>query len=104
MLDNAVKYSPADPHIRVEVVTPDLRSVQIRVRDKGVGIPRGELKRVFKRFYRVLSPGPTQIKGSGLGLFIVRAVASRHGGDAYAESEGPGQGTTVTIELPRNSR
>jgi len=104
VLDNAVKYSPTDRNIRVEVLTPDLRSVQIRVRDNGVGIARGELKRVFKRFYRVLSPGENQVKGSGLGLFIVRAIASRHGGDAYAESEGPGRGTTVTIELPRNSQ
>ena len=75
VLDNAVKYSPAEPNIRVEVVTPGLREVQIRVRDHGVGIARGELKRVFKRFYRVLAPGPTQVKGSGLGLFIVRAIA-----------------------------
>ncbi len=103
VLDNAVKYSPANPSIRVEVVTPDLGHVQIRVRDNGVGIPRSELKRIFKRFYRVLAPGPTQVKGSGLGLFIVRAIARRHGGDARAESEGPGRGTTVTIELPRNS-
>jgi len=103
VLDNAVKYSPKDPQIRVEVVTPELQHVQIRVRDNGVGISRGELKRVFKRFYRVLTPGSTLVKGSGLGLFIVRAIASRHGGDAYAESEGPGRGTTVTIQLPRNS-
>ena len=61
------------------------------MRDNGVGIPRGELKRVFKRFYRVLTPGASQVKGSGLGLFIVRAIARRHGGNAYAESEGSGQ-------------
>jgi signal transduction histidine kinase len=103
VLDNAVKYSPGDPNIRVEVLTPDLQQVQIRVRDNGVGIPGGELKRVFKRFYRVLTPGSVQVKGSGLGLFIVRAVARRHGGSAYAESDGPGRGTTVTIQLPRNS-
>ena len=60
----------------MEVVTPDLSLVQIRVRDNGVGIPRGELKRVFKRFYRVLSPASPQVKGSGLGLFIVRTIAS----------------------------
>jgi two-component system sensor histidine kinase SenX3 len=101
VLDNAVKYSAKDPHIRVAVETPDLERVQIRVRDNGVGIPRGELKRVFKRFYRVLTPGAAQVKGSGLGLFIVRAIARRHGGDARAESEGEGRGTTVTIELPR---
>ena len=104
VLDNAVKYSAADPSIRVEVVTPNLHDVQIRVRDNGVGIPRGELKRVFKRFYRVLATGSTQVKGSGLGLFIVRAIARRHGGDAYAESDGAGRGTTVTIQLPRNSQ
>jgi len=104
VLDNAVKYSPTNLTVRVEVVTPDLEHVQVRVRDTGVGIPRGELKRVFKRFYRVLTPGSSQVKGSGLGLFIVRAIAHRHGGAAYAESEGPGRGTTVTIQLPRNSQ
>jgi two-component system sensor histidine kinase SenX3 len=104
VLDNAVKYSQADPHIRVEVVTPDLNKVLIKVQDNGVGIPRGDLKRVFKRFYRVLTPGSTQVKGSGLGLFIVRAIARRHGGNAYAESEGAGKGTAVTIELPRNQQ
>jgi len=101
VLDNAVKYSPKDPRIRVDVVTPDLQRVQIKVQDNGIGIPRGDLKRVFKRFYRVLTPGSTQVKGSGLGLFIVRAITQRHGGKAWVESEGPGQGTTVTIELPR---
>jgi len=83
------------------VITPDLKRVQIKVQDNGIGIPGGELKRVFKRFYRVLTPGSTQVKGSGLGLFIVRAITRRHGGEAYVESEGTGKGTTVTIELPR---
>ncbi|MGC2110169.1 MAG: HAMP domain-containing sensor histidine kinase [Candidatus Korobacteraceae bacterium] len=104
VLDNAVKYTPQDPIILVQVVTPDLAHVQIRVRDNGVGIPRSELKRVFKRFYRVLTPSASQVKGSGLGLFIVRAIARRHGGNAYAESEGSGRGTTVTIQLPRSSQ
>jgi two-component system, OmpR family, sensor histidine kinase SenX3 len=103
VIDNAVKYSPKEPVIRVGVLTPDLEHVQIRVHDNGIGIPRGELKRVFKRFYRVINPA-SQVKGSGLGLFIVRAIARRHGGDARAESEGTGRGATVTIELPRNSQ
>ncbi len=102
MLDNAVKYSPADPKIRVEVLTPDLAHVRICVQDNGVGIPRGELKRIFKRFYRVVAAPSLQVKGSGLGLFIVRTIARRHGGRAYAESEGAGKGATVTIELPRH--
>ncbi len=104
VLDNAVKYSPKDPCVRVSVVTPDLEHVKICVTDNGIGITRGELKRVFRRFYRELTPGALQVKGSGLGLFIVRAIARRHGGKAYAESEGPGRGATVTIELPRNSQ
>jgi signal transduction histidine kinase len=104
VFDNAVKYSPKDPSIRVGVVTPDLERVEIRVRDNGIGIPRGELKRIFKRFYRVLTPSGSQVKGSGLGLFIVRAIARRHGGNAYAASEGSGRGTTITIELPRTSQ
>ena len=101
MLDNAVKYSPGDPKIRVEVVTPDLEHVRICVKDSGVGIARGELKRIFKRFYRVVATPAHQVKGSGLGLFIVRSIARRHGGKAYAESEGAGKGTTVTIELAK---
>ena len=102
MLDNAVKYSPAEPKIRVDVLTPDLEHVRICVQDNGVGIPRGELKRIFKRFYRVVAAPAVQVKGSGLGLFIVRTIAQRHGGRAYAESEGAGKGATVTIELPRH--
>ncbi len=104
VLDNAIKYSPKAPGIRVEVLTPDLRTVQIRVKDNGIGISRGELKRIFKRFYRALTPGAPPVKGSGLGLFIVRAIARRHGGKAFAESEGTGRGTTITIQLPRNSQ
>ena len=67
VLDNAVKYSPKDPRIRVEVVTPDLQQVQIKVQDNGIGIPRSELKRVFKRFYRVLNPGRDPGEGKRLG-------------------------------------
>ncbi|HTV64290.1 MAG TPA: HAMP domain-containing sensor histidine kinase [Bryocella sp.] len=103
VLDNAVKYSPERPCIRVRVVTPDLQHLEIRVHDNGIGIPHGELKRIFRRFYRALTPVTPQVKGSGLGLFLVRAIARRHSGNAYAESEGAGRGTTVIIELPRNS-
>ena len=102
VLDNAVKYSGADAKIRVEVLTPDLEHVRICVKDNGIGIPRGELKRIFKRFYRVVASPMQQVKGTGLGLFIVRAIAQRHGGRAFAESEGAGRGATVTIELPRH--
>jgi signal transduction histidine kinase len=59
------------------------------------------LKRIFNRFYRVQSHATGQVKGTGLGLFIVRAVARRYGGDAYAESAGEGLGSTFTLRLPR---
>jgi signal transduction histidine kinase len=101
LLDNAIKYSGSKKDIVVSLDTPDLDSVVISVRDNGIGIPREELKRVFKRFYRVHAAAAGQIKGTGLGLFIVRSVARRHGGDAFADSEGEGRGSTFTIRLPR---
>ena len=72
----------------------------MRVRDQGAGIPKTELKRIFKRFYRVPGPLATRLKGTGLGLYIVRSVAKRHGGRAWAESEGPGRGSTFVLQLP----
>ena len=72
----------------------------MRVRDNGAGIPRTELKQIFKRFYRVPGPLATRVKGMGLGLYIVRSVAKRHGGRVWAESEGPGQGSTFVLEFP----
>jgi two-component system, OmpR family, sensor histidine kinase SenX3 len=101
LLDNAVKYSPDGVHISVELDAPDEKRVVLRVSDRGVGIPEQELKRVFKRFYRVTQRPLSQVKGTGLGLFIVRSIARKHGGRVFAESEGAGKGTTVTLELPR---
>jgi len=101
LLENAVKYSLPNPEIVVDLLTPDMDTVLLRVRDNGVGIAPAELKRIFKRFYRAPSRGAEQVKGTGLGLFIVRSIARRHGGEITAESEGEGRGSTFTLRLPR---
>ncbi|MBI1740704.1 MAG: ATP-binding protein, partial [Candidatus Koribacter versatilis] len=94
-------YSPEGVHISVELDVPDQERVVLRVRDQGVGIPQHELKRIFRRFYRVAHWSLSSVKGTGLGLFIVRSIARKHGGRVFAHSEGLGKGTTVTLELPR---
>jgi two-component system sensor histidine kinase SenX3 len=103
VLDNAIKYSGDQVDVSVSVETPDEKHVRLSVRDHGVGIPQGELKSVFKRFYRVSNRSLAHVKGTGLGLFIVRAIAKKHGGRAFAQSQGEGLGTTVVLELPRSS-
>jgi signal transduction histidine kinase len=102
LLENAVKYSPGKIAITVEILD-EAKDLLVRVNDKGQGIPQGELKRIFRRFYRVNERLRQRVKGTGLGLFIVRSIAQRHGGSAYASSEGEGRGATVTLRLPRDS-
>ena len=100
LIDNAVKYSGSEVRVTVRAERTNGRFITIRVHDEGPGIPKSELKRVFRRFYRVPGPLASRVKGTGLGLFIVRSVARRHGGRAWAESEGPGRGSTFALELP----
>ena len=101
LIENAIKYSGDTKNIVVDVLTPDIDTILLQVRDQGVGIPTSELKRIFKRFYRVSNSATGRVKGTGLGLFIVRSIARRHGGEAFAESQGAGRGSTFTLRLPR---
>ncbi len=99
LLDNAVKYS--GDLVRVQVFAARVGDwAVVKVTDHGVGLPHGEARRIFKRFYRVPGALTQRIKGTGLGLFIVHNTAKQHGGRAFAESDGLGRGATFTLELP----
>ncbi len=101
LLDNAVKYSRENVRVQVEVNKGEENLAFIRVRDEGIGIPPNETKRIFGRFYRTPWALTQRVKGTGLGLFIVAQTAKRHGGRAFAQSEGVGRGATFTLELPK---
>lgn len=102
LLDNAVKYSPDEAKVSVRIKQSTLRNkVDVVVRDNGIGIEPADLKRIFKRFYRVPQGGSKKVKGTGLGLFIVRSIIKKHGGSIRAESKGEGRGSTFVIQLPR---
>lgn len=101
LLDNAVKYSDEEVRVSVSVSALDHKRVAVRVSDKGIGIPSAQLKRIFKRFYRVPGRFMARVKGTGLGLFIVHSVITKHGGRVFAESPGLGHGSTFTVHLPR---
>ncbi|MGO9167121.1 MAG: sensor histidine kinase [Candidatus Sulfotelmatobacter sp.] len=103
VLDNAIKYSGEEVEVRVRLATPDEKRIVFSVRDHGVGIPADDLKSVFKRFYRVTHRSMGHVKGTGLGLFIVKSIAQKHGGRVFAESAGEGEGATITMELPRSN-
>jgi signal transduction histidine kinase len=99
-VDNAIKYSGTDVRVTVDLEPADPTTATLRVRDWGIGISQSERTRIFKRFYRIPGVMATRIKGTGLGLFIVRSVVAGHGGKVYAESDGPGQGSTFIVQLP----
>jgi signal transduction histidine kinase len=101
LLDNAVKYSGDDRKISIRAKRTTLNNkVDIFIRDNGVGIPASELKRIFKRFYRVANETSKDTKGTGLGLAIVRSIIEKHGGKIKADSKGEGRGSTFVVQLP----
>jgi signal transduction histidine kinase len=100
LVDNAIKYSGTEVRVAVELEQPEATQATLRVRDEGVGISAVELKRIFRRFYRIPGAVAVRVKGTGLGLFVVRSVIKRHGGKVFAASEGPGRGSTFTVQLP----
>lgn len=99
LLDNAIKYS--DPPHRVELRARHVEStVEIEVKDHGIGLQRQHLRRIFRRFYRVPSERVRARRGTGLGLFVVSALARNLGGSLSAHSQGLGTGSTFRLTLP----
>ncbi|MBW4037750.1 MAG: HAMP domain-containing histidine kinase [Acidobacteria bacterium] len=100
LLDNAIKYSPKGVHIFCRLGIERYTWLVLAITDAGLGLQPRELNRIFKRFYRAPSNDHVKIKGTGLGLFLVRTIARQHGGDIRATSEGPGKGSTFVLKLP----
>ena len=102
LLDNAVKYSAEEVRISIRLTSHSAKSAEVFIKDSGIGIARGDLKRVFKRFYRSSNTrSAPAAKGTGLGLSIVRAIVEKHGGRVSASSRGEGRGSTFCVRLPR---
>lgn len=99
LLENAVKYSedPIDVQVGVSSM-PDGRT-QVEIRDKGIGIPPWELRKIFQRFYRAGRDVQRKVAGLGLGLFVVRSLVRRQGGSVVARSEGAGRGSRFVVTL-----
>jgi signal transduction histidine kinase len=97
LLTNAVKYSPEGGTIVVRVER-GATSASVSLRDPGLGIPAEDLAHLFERFYRV--DQTRSLEGSGLGLYICQAIVAAHGGRLWAESDGPGRGSSFTFTLP----
>ena len=100
LLDNAVKYSTTGVEIHCSLAIVNYSNVALTISDTGLGIPTAQLKRIFKRFYRVPGRNAVRVKGTGLGLFLVRTIARQHGGSVVASSPGPNRGSTFTLTLP----
>jgi two-component system sensor histidine kinase VicK len=98
LISNAMKYSPPGESILVTIAVADSRG-KVTVTDHGLGIPAEHLARVFDRFYRVGGTSDA-VAGQGLGLSICKEIVTAHGGRIWAESEGPGRGSTFSFTLP----
>ncbi len=98
LIDNAVKYTPANGTVSIELRVEDVQAV-VTVRDTGIGIGKEDLPRVFDRFWRADKVRSRDEGGTGLGLAIAKGITERHAGTIRVDSE-PGQGSTFTVRLP----
>jgi signal transduction histidine kinase len=99
LVSNAIKFTPRDGRVDVRL-SMNGELIRVEVSDTGIGIPDAERERLFQRFFRAQSALERQIQGTGLGLYISKAIVEAHGGRIGVNSE-PGQGTTFVVELPK---
>ena len=99
LLENAIKYSENPVRVEVKVESPRDNRVQVEIADSGIGIPPHELRKIFRRFYRVGRDMQRTVSGLGLGLFVVRSLVRKHGGRVVARSEGAGRGSRFVVTL-----
>jgi signal transduction histidine kinase len=104
LVQNAVKYSPSGGEVLVVGEMAGPGRVLVRVIDQGIGIPPGEEERIFDRFHRADTRLSRTTTGVGLGLYITRSIIDGHGGRIWAESQGPGRGSTFSVLLPIDER
>jgi len=98
LFENAVLYSPGSPEIHVALFR-DGNTARLKISDKGRGLDASELKKVFEMFYRVQTAGEN-VRGTGLGLYIVQSIIRGYRGTVAVESEGPGRGCTFILTMP----
>jgi signal transduction histidine kinase len=102
LLTNSIKYNESDVP-RVEITfTPRGRELHIRFEDNGIGMPKPEIKRIFKKFYQIGQADNMSARGSGIGLYLVESIARLHKGKITAESKGIGKGAVFSLILPLN--
>lgn len=99
LLENAVKYSEGPVDVQAAVHSGADGRVRVEIADRGIGIPPGELRRIFERFHRAGRDVQRKVAGLGLGLYIVRSLVRRQGGRVVAESEGAGRGSRFVVTL-----
>ncbi|MDB2447124.1 ATP-binding protein, partial [bacterium] len=102
LIENAIKYSPDGGDVKVLVGYDGQHHIKISITDPGFGLEKTELKKIFRMFHRGTLANTKAIKGTGIGLFIVKTVSKVLGGFVWAESEGRGTGSTFHLRLPMN--
>jgi len=100
LVDNSIKYAPENVHITIKM-SCEAKKCILDYQDQGVGLPPGEHKKIFNKFYRVSHDRIPNVRGTGLGLFWVKEIIKYHGGRIQASSPGISQGIQFRIELPR---